>query len=69
MGKPKKKLKRFSDEELLAMYTEEVIKTVKAARNGLTLPKPRYREELKRRNLETTITTGFIRRILSGEFG
>ena len=69
MGKPKKNLKRFSDKELLAMYIEEVVKTVKAVRDGLALPKPRYGEELKRRGLETAITTGFIRRVLSGEFG
>ena len=69
MGKPKKNLKKFSDEELLGMYVDEVIKTVKAARDGLTLPKPRYREELKRRGVETKISTSFVRRVLSGEFG
>ena len=69
MGKPKKNLKRFSNEELIPMYTDEVIKTVKAERDGLAAPKPRFSDELKRRGYEVQITDGFIRRILSGEFG
>ena len=69
MGKPKKNLKRFTNEELIPMFTDEVIKTVKAVRDGLTAPKPRFKDELKRRGLEVQITGGFIRRILSGEFG
>lgn len=69
MGKPKKNLKRFSDDDLMKMYIDEVIKTVKAIRDGQVAPKPRYRDELKRRGHDVAITTGFVRRVLSGEFG
>lgn len=69
MGKPKKNLKRFSDDTLMTMCIDEIIKTVKAVRDGQVAPKPKYRDELKRRGLDYEITTGFIRRILSGEFG
>lgn len=68
MGKPKN-LKRFSNEELMPMVTDEAIKTVKAVRDGKEIPEPRVLNELKRRGIEMQITPGFIGRILSGEFG
>ena len=67
--KAKPNFSKMSDEELISMAIDEVIKTVKAVKDGQTVPKPRFKDELERRGIKLQITTGFIRRILSGEFG
>ena len=65
-----KKLKKLSDEELLALATTEFIQLALDYKNGdeKALDRAKYPDILKKRGLKVGISRDLIHRIFTGEF-
>lgn len=65
------KLKKLSDQELMAQATGELIKSIINFRDGKTKEfeiNNKYADEAKKRGLKVGISENFIHRVFQGEF-